>query len=234
MRVVQPWMLKVSMWLMGAVLVIAALLGVAWRSVLAPVGVVVLLILAMLTGCSSTFVSAYDHGAGGSASSPAGAAGSPLGGSASSPAGAAGSPSGGSAASTLAAASGSPSGGSASSPAGAAGSPSGGSAASTLAAASGSPSGGSAASTLAAASGSPSGGASSSRPVKVKWPQCLDAGTCGACPALVLGVSQTCDNLAGCVVSQHCTLTSGCVQPGGFCYPGPASAAWSCECEGTP
>jgi hypothetical protein len=234
MRVVQPWMLKVSMWLMGTVLVLAALLGVAWRSVLAPVCVVALLLLAMLTGCSSTFVSAYDHGAGGSASSPAGAAGSP---------------SGGSAASTLAAASGSPSVGSASSPAAASGSPSGGSVASTLAAASGSPSGGSAsspagaagspsggaaASTLAAASGSPSGGASSSRPVKAKWPQCLDAGTCGACPSLVLGVSQTCDNLAGCVVSQHCTLTSGCVQPGGFCYPGPASAAWSCECEGAP
>jgi hypothetical protein len=94
----------------------------------------------------------------------------------------------------------------------------------------------------AGAAGSPSSGrgghasigAGGSAVAPAKWPQCIDSKSCGACPSLVLGISQTCDMLAGCVASQHCTLDSDCVRPGGFCYPGPVTAAWSCECAVAP
>ena len=221
MRVVQPWMLKVTMWGMGIVLAAAALIGCQFRTFLAPVFVVVLMALALLTGCESTFVSTYDR-----APLVAGTAGASNRETVNAESGApahqqAGSPS---------------SGGASSVQAGAAGSPSSGGASSVQAGAAGSPSSGGASSVQAggAVGRGGSSAAGGSVPRNPQWPQCLDSKSCGRCDSLVLGVSQTCDLLAGCVASQHCKLDSDCVKPGGFCYPGPASSAWSCECKVEP
>ena len=218
MRVVQPWMLKGIMWGMAAVLAVVGLLGWAYRGTLAWFCLAVMVCLTLLCSCSSTFVSVHDAGAAGAAGSPS------SGGAISSPAGAAG-------------AAGSPSSGGASSvQAGAAGSPSSGGASSVQAGAAGSPSSGGASSVQAggAVGRGGSSAAGGSVPRNPQWPQCLDSKSCGRCDSLVLGVSQTCDLLAGCVASQHCKLDSDCVKPGGFCYPGPASSAWSCECKVEP